>query len=435
MARFNDLPIEIQTQIWELVLPYRGGMHWVEFEGVPRSPEAIRESLERTRILFDNNELRIKNRGTVWKSEGWRKHFWKRLEDEDFGTPFFDYIYTIVPSVWGSSRDTELDLTDRADTLPQEVVDEIVRTRRCRQLSTYTQIATLLLTCRISRLTALGHLEKIKSKCEWWLCRGVGPMHRPRPLNVWAQQYENVETNTRDGYQVLVPTIYAVLDLVVLRLHTTSGYPTPTLRYAHYQLFPEAYGRKVQKLPFYDRVGIEWHPLWATPEGRKEFCEDGIEHIIRLSGSHGIFTTRFYLLVDGIPRPRWDEHVPAIPAAFARVIEKKRENFFENLWSEVEDREILMLESYSSTENYDLHHEFEANGRRYYIVFVVADWHCEFSIEESFLDPALNWDGPFPGGEDLWPEALRAPARLAYDVRNSLHVNDDYSFILSWEPI
>jgi hypothetical protein len=66
---------------------------------------------------------------------------------------------------------------------------------------------------------------------------------------------------------------------------------------------------------------------------------------------------------------------------------------------------------------------------------VIADWRCPYYLEESYLDPALNWDGPFPGGEDLWPKALCDPVRFVSDVHFDIGADSFCNFILSWEPI
>jgi hypothetical protein len=89
-------------------------------------------------------------------------------------------------------------------------------------------------------------------------------------------------------------------------------------------------------------------------------------------------------------------------------------------------------------QHHDLHHEFEANGRRYYIVFVIACW--EDHLGASFHDPAVSWDGPFPGGEDLWPKTLRDPVRVAYEIQRTPSHNNEWTdksctYVLSWEPI
>ena len=60
--------------------------------------------------------------------------------------------------------------------------------------------------------------------------------------------------------------------------------------------------------------------------------------------------------------------------------------------------------------------------------------------ERNQLDEAgLGWSGPFPGSAAMWPEALREPVRLAYDVcgdgSKNLGTYKSFSYILSWEPI
>jgi hypothetical protein len=88
--------------------------------------------------------------------------------------------------------------------------------------------------------------------------------------------------------------------------------------------------------------------------------------------------------------------------------------------------------------DHHLGQEFEANRRRYYIVFVALS---DFKEEEGEqLDKAgLGWSGPFPGSAAMWPEALREPVRLACDViedaSNNLGTYGTLSYILSWEPV
>lgn len=88
--------------------------------------------------------------------------------------------------------------------------------------------------------------------------------------------------------------------------------------------------------------------------------------------------------------------------------------------------------------DHHLDQEFEANGRRYYIVFVVFSQFL--AKEREQLDNAgLGWSGLFPGSAAMWPEALREPVRLAYDVcgdgSKNLGTYRSSSYILSWEPI
>jgi hypothetical protein len=81
-------------------------------------------------------------------------------------------------------------------------------------------------------------------------------------------------------------------------------------------------------------------------------------------------------------------------------------------------------------EHHNLHQEFAANGQKYYVVFVVVEWRSEYYIEESFLDLAVNWDGPFPSGRELWPEALRDLVRLAYDVHRDIGTDMFCTYVL-----
>lgn len=431
MARFTDLPVEIQTDIWELVLPYRGGVHWVEFEGFPHPPGYIKNSLEITRKLYgdsDQEPTLIEDCDIKAKKRLYFQYCFENRHTIDGISRFFQYLYPIVPSVWGQSgRPAPL---GEEDTLSQEFLDEIAKTRCCRQLSTYTQVTTLLSTCHISRLVALDYLRQVDSNGSFQLSRGVGPNSRPRPFSVWRQQYESNEA-APEGVKEnpIIPTICGTLDLVVFRLHTASGYPTPILNYPFYQLVQNLNGDS--DIPEFSRIGIEWHPLWATAEGRKKFSDEAVGNIIQLTGRRSQLTTKLYWLVDGIPRPKWDQYPSAIPAAFSRLIEKKKHRML-RWWQQMEEVQKDRL-----LEHHDLHQEFEANGRRYYVVFVVTTWRWgwDSSIEESFLDPAINWDGPFPGGEDLWPAALRDPVRLAYEVRDKMGTDQFCSFILSWEPI
>ena len=67
-------------------------------------------------------------------------------------------------------------------------------------------------------------------------------MYRPRSLEEWNQQYGPGGTASlvhEALAEPLAPRICAPLDLVVLRLHTAAGHPTPTLNHADYQLDKE----------------------------------------------------------------------------------------------------------------------------------------------------------------------------------------------------
>lgn len=186
-------------------------------------------------------------------------------------------------------------------------------------------------------------------------------------------------------------------------------------------------------IPSFNRIGIEWHPRWATPEGRKELCEGAVGDIVGLAGNRSSVSTQLYWLVDGIPRPQWDQYPPAISAAFSRVIERRKDHVLKYWQTDKAWKDQLL-------KHHDLHQEFEANGRRYYVVLVLTDWTSEYCLEESFRDPAVSWDSPFPGGEDFWPEALRDLVPVAHELQQSgLHINmwtDTFcSYVLSWEPI
>jgi len=249
-------------------------------------------------------------------------------------------------------------------------------------------------------------------------------IYRPRSLNTWKQQYQDDWRNS-ETVDKLVPTICGALDLVVFRLHTAKGLPKDILNHVYYQMKP---WNSDSAIPEFDRIGIEWHTLWATQEGRKYLCEDGIYWTIQLLGNINASAAQLYWLVDGVPRPRWDEYPPAIPAAFSRVIEKRKGQILK-YWQADQAWKDQVLK------HHNLSQEFEANGRRYYIVFVVADWASESHLETSFRDPAVDWNGPFPGGENIWPESLRPPVRVARELQPNLPTDSYCSYVLSWEPM
>jgi len=64
--------------------------------------------------------------------------------------------------------------------------------------------------------------------------------------------------------------------------------------------------------------------------------------------------------------------------------------------------------------DHDLYQEFDANGRRYHLVFVVTNWKWKSTCQQPFLDPAVNWEKVFPGGKNLWPEGLHDPVQFAH---------------------
>ena len=195
---------------------------------------------------------------------------WHNLKESSL---FFQQLYATVPSVYGKSKGL------REDILTQVVLDKIAETQHCRQLSTYTQVTTLLMTCQTSRLAALDYLYKMIPNGAWPLYHSAGPMYRTRPLNTWKQQCQNIEA-VLERYDKPIPTICGTLDLAVFRLHTTSGYPKEILNHVFHQLTP-GLGRAV--IPSFDRIGIEWDPLWATPKGRKELRESAVKDVIFLA--------------------------------------------------------------------------------------------------------------------------------------------------------
>jgi hypothetical protein len=432
MAKFSDLAVELQNEIWTLVLPHRGGVHWIEFEGQPLSAAIIHKTFERVRDIFDNKEP--EDVGDIFRATTVHEAFGDYLREKrrrgDRRTPFFQSLYTIVPALWGSSRGNNWsDIHD--SNAKKSLEDEIEYCRRCRRLSTYTQITTLLSTCRISRLIAQYCLYKMIPDGAWPIFRGMGPMYRPRHLNIWKRQYQDTRTapDSFDKPQLLIPCIYASMDLTVFRMHDVSGYSTTTVKHACYQMNSENC-QSSGVIDFFRRVGIEWNPFWATPEGREAFGAQYVRNAILLMNNVCQIRTQLYWLVDGIARPKWDQYPPAIPAAFSRVIETRRPSLLRG-WDMGEEGRSRLLQ------HHDLRQEFEANGRRYYVVFVIARWSTELEsyIEKSYLDPTLNWDGIFPGGENLWPASLHDPARFAFDHHEDLGAGSLCSYILSWEPI
>lgn len=452
MATFNDLAVELQEAIWEFVLPHRG-IHWFQVEGILQPAPYIRDSIRFTK-MYNFGEF------TPQSTEEIYRHIFKvpeymaraQLKFDNTGG-FFRQLLTTVPSVWGLSG------PQPGDELPQEDQDqEIAYTRRCRQLSSYTQIAVLLSTCRLSRLVAQRRTDD--TEYNWYLFRGMGPLHRPRPMRVWEDQY----CGTGDGqaplevepdrravvaaaggtreWELLLPKI-DFLDIAVFRLHDSQGRPTHMLRHGPWQ-YDITHGMHKTTYANFDRLGIEWHPRWATPEGREDFCEYNVKAFVelmssRLPVSHEI---HLYWLVDGIPRPDWKHDYPAAVEAFFEGVMTVNPNEtpgFLGTRPGIDDEERARLAELH------LHQEFEANGRRYYIVFVVVrdgrSNPAEHELERQLSDAGLGRlgpYGPFPGGEDMWPEALRAPAWFAWHVGNrtaNLYTHRRFCFILSWEPI
>jgi hypothetical protein len=431
MAIFNDLAIELQEAIWELVLPgSRRGVHWVEIEGIPHDPEFIRDSIRMTQwCKFDHIP---ETHSDVWHSRQFNPEFHRRAEQSKHASsPFFRHLLTTVPAVFGQSGSN-----DNKDFQP-DLVDEIAETYRCRQLSTYSQIATLLSVCQLSRYIAKRYIQD-NSKCSWPIRRSLGPLYRPRPMDTWEIQYSGDKNpppvaTKHKSWQLLRPRIHT-LDLVVFRLHDSQGRATPLLRHAPWQYWIEKAHHR-QTFGCFDRIGLEWHALWATRRGRNELRSENVEALVRqMQGQH--FPATLYWLVDGVPRPKWGSDYPAVVRdIWAGHMAEQKDNVLEHL---DEHWKLKPTEHAALLADHHLEQEFEANGRRYYIVFVVL---CNFGEKErEQLDKAgLGYSGPFPGSAAIWPEALREPVRFARDVigGNSHHLGTltISSYILSWEPI
>lgn len=422
MATFNSLATELQVAIWQLVLPYRG-IHWVDIEGQVHDQPYLRDSIRFTRQYFPDGNLPDVSISSVPRRE---EHLARFRDTWKPPGMFFERLVPVVPSVWGSAGPGD-DLRDRGMT--EELAVKVSHERRCRQLSTYTQVAALLATCRLSRTIALEYLEK-SSPYLWEVYRSKGPLHRTRPLDVWESQYSNEDISPPDTdpcHTPLVPKIRAHLDLVVLRLHDSHGRATPTLRQGPFQFSPEAL---ISVFPWFNRVGIEWHPRWA--DERAEFRAANVHGVMTLMNPSLHKSTMLYWLVDDIPRPNWARDYPeAVPAAFNAWMGHHNGHVFEYSFSMDEATKAALLS------DCDLDLEFEANGRRYYVVFVVVHWEKWANLDEGLR---ASIDGPFLGGEAIWPEKLRAPARFAYDMLSdcylySLGASLKMSFILSWEPI
>lgn len=433
MPTFNDLAIELQEATWKFVLPYRG-IHWVEIEGLVHDAPYVRDSIRFTRQSYPDGKLPEVSINDFWslpKCEEQLARFMATRKPHGNGRCpglFFQSLVPVVPSVWGAAGPGG----QHGDgEMTAQLADEVTYTRRCRQLSTYTQVAALLGTCRLSRDIALGYVEKY-SPYLWHIYRSKGLLYRPRHLHVWESQYPNETSNGPDygpPHTSLVPTIRSPLDLVVLRLHDSHGRATPMLHQGAFQFPPESI-TSPGVFPWFDRVGIEWHPRWA--DERDQFRAANVQSILGLMDSHSNMSTMLHWLVDGIPRPNWKRDYPrVVPAAF--------EAWMGHYYYQVHRFQSNMDEStkaaFLADCNLDL--EFEANGRRYYVVFVVIPWKQWGNLG---ADVESSIEGPFLGGEAIWPEKLRAPARFAYDMLTnwdlySLCTNTHMSFILGWEPV
>ncbi|CAN8099804.1 unnamed protein product [Discula destructiva] len=224
-----------------------------------------------------------------------------------------------------------------------------------------------------------------------------------------------------------------MLDLAVFRLHDSQGQATQMLRHGPWQYAIEHAMHDITYANF-DRVAIEWHPPWGTPTGNETFCAGNVEAFVRLMRSGGAGSSKhLYWLVDGIPRPNWKHDYPAVVAA---VFEEAMANNHLNRYFLGQWQDLGGDEERTALANLHLDQEFEAYGRRYYIVFVVTG-SLDAPLRRWLDDAGLTQEGPFPGGEHVWPEALRAPAwfahRWAHD--GNLGTLPTMSYILSWEPI
>lgn len=98
------------------------------------------------------------------------------------GSLFFPVLLTTVPAVFGQSKSND------SKGLESDLATEIAYTRRCRQLSTYFQIATLASLCRLSWKVAQRYI-RLNHKCSWSIHRSIDPLNQLRPMDVWEAQY------------------------------------------------------------------------------------------------------------------------------------------------------------------------------------------------------------------------------------------------------
>lgn len=434
MSTFNDLAVELQMAIWQFVLPYRG-IHWVEIEGHPRDAPDVRETIRFTRQRCTDGNLPETLRD-LWRLPLCDEQRKRNLEEHQFegsrshSGRFFQKLFPVTPSVYGAAGPAN----EHGDSQGAiHVAEEVAHTRRCRDLSTYTQVTTLLSTYRLSRSVALEYIHKFYPY-SWWMYRSKGLNFRPRPLGLWEAQYLDCsEPDLGSPHFNLVPVIRTPLDLVVLRLHDQHGRATPLLHESLYQLSPDACVHGII-FPWFDRVAIEWHPRWATPgpDGGEQFCAAKVQAAITLMHSSADLTTMLYWLVDGVPRPNWKrDYPPVVPLVFEWFTASYCQRTYRNYRTtdnQMMDKNIQA--AFLADCNLDI--EFEANGRRYYVVFVVIAWNRWRRLPVTFMSIV---DGPFIGGETIWPETIRAPARFVYDMVQSMSNSWRISFILSWEPI
>jgi hypothetical protein len=422
MPIFNDLAIELQEAIWKLVLPTSNsrGVHWVEVEGVPHEPDFVRDSVCITQSYeFDSIP---ETNDEVWFRRQLRPDFNRRAEESEHeSSPFFRHLLTTVPAVFGLNHSKDLQ---------PHLAGEIAETYRCRQLSTYTQMTTLLSVCWLSRNVAKRYIHN-NCKYSWPIHRSMGPLYRPRPMDVWETQYcgdKHPPVTTKNDWQLLVPQIHT-LDLVMFRLHDIRGRATPLLRQAPWQYWIE---QPMHGYTFacFDRIGIEWHASWGTRGGRYELRSENVHAFVRqMQNDHRSPT--LYWLVDGVPRLNWDDYPAVVHDIWSARMAEDRDRTLQHLAEHWPGDHAAMVA------DHHLGQEFEANGRRYYIVFVVL---CDYLEEGEQLKKAgLDYRGSFPGSESMWPEALREPVRLAGEVfvngSKNLGAHPYSSYILSWEPI
>jgi hypothetical protein len=445
MAIFDELPVELQESIWKLVFPRYGGIHWVDIEALPRSTKAIHGTL--ARVLFHFNDVERSCLNYCWcetsptNANIYRDYVYDKKYRGDFTTPFFEELYPIVPSVWGRAGPKDL-------AIDQERAKEVMDVRRCRQLSIYTLIASLLSTCTSSRRCALRWLERKVPGGQWSLFRGEGLMCRPRPLDVWKSQYQtpgSAPPERQMSAEELVPGSFAASDLVILRIHTASGHPTTTLKHSFYQLHVE-WPQEPQMFPEFKRVGIEWNPVWATEGGPDAFYLKAVHSVNRLVGPAG--SHQFYWLIDGIPRPQWEQYPSCIPAAYNFIVDTS-ELYYEERERMNEFKPGERIRD-PIPEQHDLYHDLEANGCRYYIVFMFTHTgrfdHIKgygdtnedgIFLKTNFPGPDVCWTDLYPGGKELWPEALYEPVEFANKANTCYGVGAGLccTYFLSWEPI
>jgi hypothetical protein len=242
-------------------------------EGFPHSTKAIHENLARVRRHFNDVERTCLSicgctSGNPEDYDIYKDYVRAKRCRGDFTTPYFEHLYPIVASVWGRAGSEESDIDHDCSDLGQSA-DEVTDTRRCRQLSTYTQITSLLSTCISPRRCALRWLEREIPEGQWSFFQGAGLNYRPRPLCVWKEQYETPRIAPPEKQQAeeLVPGAYITSDLIIFRLHTAFGNPTTTLKHNLFQLQTEATPNQPPMIASYKRIGIEWKPLWATEGG------------------------------------------------------------------------------------------------------------------------------------------------------------------------